>query len=243
MKMELMPKEKLPENQKNHTIEVVKNFSTTIEEKHVNSILECFERTLKNAELIGAGKNAEVFKLNEPWEEVCVKVLKKNRELINDIDQEFEFQQKINELGINTPKNLLAIEDKTTKQQYLIMERINGYSLKDLSEGKSKKATKDLQNNAIDFFQQLESDINKLNNENIYHRDLHSGNVMFDVITKKPVIIDFGHAMQAYGGDEDKDIFIGFSYITDPRTGKRIEARQTFLKDSLEVKKMKQVYL
>jgi predicted Ser/Thr protein kinase len=140
MKMELMPKEKLPENQKNHTIEVVKNFSTTIEEKHVNSILECFERTLKNAELIGAGKNAEVFKLNEPWEEVCVKVLKKNREIINDLDQEFEFQQKINELGINTPKNLLAIEDKTTKQQYLIMERINGYSLKDLSEGKSKKA-------------------------------------------------------------------------------------------------------
>lgn len=230
-------------SEKQYPIEVLKRFSPKIEEKHINSILECLDRTLKNAELIGSGNNAEVFKLESPWEEICVKVFKKNRQVINDFDQEYEFQQIVNNLGITTPENLLAIENKNTKQQYLLMERINGFSLKDLSEIKNKKTRNDLIEHAKPFFSQLEQDIAKMNKENIYHRDLHPGNVMFDIKTKKPVIIDFGHTMQAYGGDEDKDIFTGMSYITNPKTGKRIEARQTYLKDSIEVKKMKQTYL
>lgn len=232
-----------PREEKNYSVEVLQRFSSKIEEKHTNSILECLDRTLKNAELIGKGKNAEVFKLEHPWEEICVKVFKQDREIINDFEQEFEFQQLINDLGVRTPENLLTIENKDTKQQYLLMERINGFSLKDLSEIKNKKAQKDLRKNAVTFFKKLQENINKMNKENIYHRDLHSGNVMFDIVTKEPVVIDFGHAMKAYGGDEDKDIFVGNSYIIDPRTQKRIEARQTYLKDSLEVQKMKHDYL
>ena len=128
--------------QKNYSVEVLQRFSSKIEEKHINSILECLERTLKDAELIGEGKNAKVFQLQKPWEQICVKVFKKDREVINDFEQEYEFQQMVNDLGITTPENLLAIEDKSTKQEYLLMERINGYSLKDILEGKNAKAKK-----------------------------------------------------------------------------------------------------
>jgi tRNA A-37 threonylcarbamoyl transferase component Bud32 len=228
-----------PREEKNYSVEVLQRFSSKIEEKHINSILECLDRTLKNAELIGEGKNAEVFKLEKPWTSICVKVFKKEREVINDFEQEFEFQKMVNDLGIRTPENLLSIENKTTKQQYLLMERIKGLSLKDLALGKNKKKLSELVNNKETFFKELETNITKMHQDNIHHRDLHSGNVMYDFKTKQPVIIDFGHATKAWSSDEDKDIYIGDGYIKDEVTKRSVFKKIIFSKDMDKLKELK----
>jgi serine/threonine protein kinase len=227
---------------KNYNFEVLKRFSHKIEDKNIDSILECLDRTLKNAEKIGAGKNAEVFKLEKPWNDICVKVFKKEREVVNEFDTEFEFQEAVNDLNIFTPENLLSIENKETNQQYLIMERINGLSLRDLLDGKNEKQHKELKKNSIVFFDELKKNIETMHKENIHHRDLHEGNVMFDFKTKKPVIIDFGSSTRTLSNDSDMEIYSGEGYRPNPATGRNTSVTITFPKDNDQVKELKKLF-
>ena len=232
------------ENQaKDWDFEVLKRFSYKIEDSHIDSILECLDRTLKNAEKIGAGMNAEVFKLEAPWDSVCVKVFKQQREIINEFDVEFEFQEIVNDLNIFTPQNLLSIKNNKTNQQYLIMERIDGLSLRDLLDGKNDEMKIELKKNSNSFFDELKKSIDTMHMNNIHHRDLHAGNVMFDFKTKKPVIIDFGHATQVLSNDSDKEIYFGEGYRPNEQTGKKVPVTISFPKDNEKVKELRNYFV
>jgi serine/threonine protein kinase len=114
-----------------------------------------------------------------------------------------------------------------------------GLSLKDLALGKNKKKLSELVNNKETFFKELETNITKMHQDNIHHRDLHSGNVMYDFKTKQPVIIDFGHATKAWSSDEDKDIYIGDGYIKDEVTKRSVFKKIIFSKDMDKLKELK----
>lgn len=242
MKLNPIEQSSNTEKRKNYPFEVLQRFSTKIEEKHLDSILECLDRTLKNAELIGEGNNAEILKLKRPWTSICVKVFKKGREVINDFDQEFEFQQKVNDLNIRTPENLLSIENRKTKQQYLLMERIDGLSLNDLLLEKNKQKYEDFKNHSSSFFMELQNNIGKMHRENIHHRDLHSGNVMFDFKSKNPIIIDFGHATQVFSDDEDRLIYSGTTTRISEETGRKVFIRTVFPRDMEKIKELKSIF-
>jgi len=55
------------------------------------------------------------------------------------------------------------------------------------------------------FFEKLEKFFEKMHDKNIYHRDVHEGNIMIDRKTGAPYVIDFGTA--AHGNEED--VYIG----------------------------------
>ncbi len=227
---------------KDWDFEILKRFSHKIEDEHIESILECLDRSLKNAEKIGAGMNAEVFKLEAPWSSVCVKVFKQQREIINEFDIEFEFQETVNNLNIFTPESLISVKNNNTNQQYLIMECIDGLSLQDLLNGKNNEMRDELIKNAASFFEELKNNINTMHANNIHHRDLHMGNVMFDFSTKKPVIIDFGHATRVLSDDSDREIYIGDKYRINEQTGRKVPVKVSFLKDNEKVKELKNYF-
>jgi tRNA A-37 threonylcarbamoyl transferase component Bud32 len=149
---------------------------------------------------IGTGKNAEVFVVDEEefLKKLCVKKVKKFPEVkINPIDIEFDFQDAVNELGIKTPRNVIMVRNKNTKEEYIIMERIMGVSLGDALDPLSTQVLPNAYVHEV-FFQKLKNMIEKMHENRIYHRDLHRGNVMCDE-NGNPVIIDFGAATYGYG--------------------------------------------
>lgn len=197
--------------------EVAKRF---LETKNEEAILKCFETMEKKKVSIGVGKNAEVFGVEgEPlFENLCVKkVAKYPKVKINGIDEEFDFQEAVNRLGINTPRNIMVVQNLETKEEYIIMEKINGHSIGDLTDNLSQAIIPDTYNHDA-FFSDLKGMVEKMHENRIYHRDLHSGNVMVDSMGR-PVIIDFGAADYGYGQDEDIYRATGF-VLEDEKTGK-----------------------
>ena len=70
------------------------------------------------------------------------------------------------------------------------MERLNAISLEDILEGKAKLPAK-YDHDA--FFVKLRKFVKKMHEEqHVYHRDLHQGNIMVNIDTGNPHIIDFG---------------------------------------------------
>ncbi|MCX6716686.1 MAG: phosphotransferase [Candidatus Taylorbacteria bacterium] len=81
----------------------------------------------------------------------------------------------------------------------LAMERLNAVSIKEVLEG-DKELPESFDINK--FFLALRTYLYKImHNKGIHHRDLHEGNIMIDIESGKPCIIDFGKS--SYGSSED----------------------------------------
>lgn len=231
----------LKENNTGNKLEVIKKYVETINEQE---IVSCLEKTLLNAEKIGFGNNAEVFKLQEPFESVCVKVIKKQPQVIvNNLDEEFNFQQKVNETGIKTPKNLIKIKNIETGQEYMVMEKITGRSLSEILKDPNFNM---LQFDIDGFFEKLISMVTKMHDvAKIHHRDLHAGNIMYNTVTMEPVIIDFGHATESYMSDSDIENIYRNQYakIWVPEKGRHVTYTDTtFPVDNDKVKDLKKEF-
>jgi serine/threonine protein kinase len=151
--------------------EVVKRF---LEQKNEDAILECLETMDKKKKSIGVGKNAEVFAVeDEPmFENLCVKkVAKLPKVKINGIESEFEFQEEVNNLGIRTPRNIMVVRNTDTREEFIIMERIKGHSIGDITDLRSNIFVKDTYNHEA-FFQELKEMVNKMHERRIYHRSI-----------------------------------------------------------------------
>lgn len=227
--------------QNNIPFKVIERFTKKLNQEQEEEILTCLEETIISAEKIGFGANAEVFKMHHPYQSICVKMLKKNRTIINTAKEEAEMQSKINELGVTTPKSLLRVKNQKTGQEYLLMERIEGYSLDQIQQNQEKFA--DIRKMIdVNFFQEVERMFKILHENKIHHRDFHSGNLMIDVINKKPVIIDFGATVETWTDDED-EIYRPIVSMRDPNDNKIKDTIQKFLIDKNEIKKMKEMFL
>jgi serine/threonine protein kinase len=81
----------------------------------------------------------------------------------------------------------------------IAMERMNAVSIKEVLENK-KELPKSF--NRQDFFKKLREFIVSMNEDtDVHHRDLHEGNVMIDIETGNPCVIDFGKATRGIGHD------------------------------------------
>lgn len=227
----------LKKNSKENDLEVIKKYVESVDQ---DALVECLEKTLFSGEKIGEGNNAEIIQLQEPFNSICVKVIKKNpMVLVNSLDEEFNFQQEINNLGIKTPKNLLSVKNIHTNQEYLVMEKIEGYSFKEI-----------LDNPLFDFlefniesnFEKITSMINIMHKNGIYHRDLHAGNIMYDTKNNIPVIIDFGHATKSYfSNPEPREIYENqFARIWNPEKGRHVTHSDVrFYNDESKIREIK----
>lgn len=191
--------------------EVVRSYAEKFNDAE---IIACMEDVLKNSEIIGVGKNAEVFDL-PGYEELCVKKLIKNPEkVINSIDTEAEIQREVFDMGIATPMYYKKLRDNTNGQEYLVMQRIKGYSVGDLLyaidedrtilDGHKEKihSIAGLYNHE-EFIEKITNMIKTLHARGLYHKDLHTGNIMINE-DAEPVIIDWGAAGYEALSDEDE---------------------------------------
>jgi tRNA A-37 threonylcarbamoyl transferase component Bud32 len=181
----------------------VEHVQRLIESKETENIIECILKIELYATPIGEGGNAIVYiPEEESLQTVCIKKGKEKPQIVfNNIDEECEIQKTLKNLGVRTPLTILSFTTKE-KGDYFIMERINGYSVKDILE------KPDLLPEKFDyptFCKSLDGQISKMHKAygivgGIYHRDLHDGNVMIDE-EGLPVIIDFGTAVKGTGSD------------------------------------------
>ena len=83
----------------------------------------------------------------------------------------------------------------------MAMETILGNSLKDVEE---RKAVLPDDFDMESFFDEAEQMLTIMHKKNLHHRDLHSGNIMFENKDGKikPVFIDFGHSAYSYGHED-----------------------------------------
>ncbi len=187
---------------KTQGFEVKKRF---LENKNEQAVIECLNELESNKKSIGYGHNAEVFIAEgvEVLKEFCVKkMLKLPKVKINSVEAEFDFQEEVNNLGIKTPRNVMMVKNKTTTEEYIIMERVNGHSIGDILDPHNREAILSEGYVHEDFFKKLQAMVKKMHDNRIYHRDLHKGNVMINE-NGEPVIIDFGAATHGYGDDDD----------------------------------------
>ncbi len=175
----------------------IKKVQKIVESRETEALIECIESLEIHAESIGEGGNAEVLAIAEgPFSKVCLKRLKETPQIdCNTIDRENELQGMARKAGVRTPLSLISIT--TEKGDFLIMERVIGSTLEEILATPSKLP----ENFSHEvFIKELDEQIARLHSAGIYHRDLHSRNVMINE-EGLPVIIDFGTATEGSGGD------------------------------------------
>ncbi len=185
--------------------EIIPTNENSLDEEHLENIISTIEYIKLNQQELGKGRAAAVIVF--PNKEYCVKaVFDKSLEFsYNDIYMEHEMQEEARDAGVRTPK-VIASAVSESKDPYLIMEEIDGFSLRAIIDG-NKKLPDGFDEEK--FWKDLDLEIKKLHDAKIYHRDLHAGNIMIDYETCLPVIIDYGHAKHKYG---QEDIYLEENY-------------------------------
>lgn len=174
-------------------------------EKMAISAMESYlKKNVDEGEEIGHGRTAEV-KILEEDKTICMKAVFNKEVAKNDCEKEMEFLNELSQKGYSVPKPVCTI--KTEGDDYFFMETVatsenpNGLSLADLVD---KDKINELPKN-FDFkifFQALHQMVDDLNDkENLYHRDLHLGNIMINS-EGLPSIIDFGDAEKVMGNED-----------------------------------------
>lgn len=170
-------------------------------EKEAQDIVKTVENTLNNrSESIGRGATAEVYvkKLENGHSQYCFKFIYNLQSpdylKYNNIKEETGFLLKLYNLnlkGVKIPEPIGYIE--TDLAHVLIMEKLNAITLASVLEEGEKLPTSF---NAEDFFKRLEEFVLEMHKNRIHHRDLHSGNIMIDIETGEPCMIDFGRSKE-----------------------------------------------
>ncbi len=130
----------------------------------------------------------------------CVKMIPDvhSEHTVNDIEAEFNYQQKVHDLGVRVPLPFLAAE-AADGRAFLAMETINGCSWDDVVvRGVQLPAKYDHER----YWKKAKEMFERMHAEGYHHRDVWRGNLMVEEATGDPVIIDFGNATYAFG-DED----------------------------------------
>lgn len=198
-------------------------------EKQKELARQILEEQYQRRKNLGKGKAAEVWDSDNDFLKkiLCVKTTHDPTASVNNPSREFDLQLEYSKAGVRVPKAQILIQeknDKLQKQDFIVMEKINGPNLEQLldqMEAEDKKFT-------ADEFKRISNDIaeqiEKAHAAGLYHRDLHFGNIMFDE-EMNVYLIDFGDATTAFASSEDSEI-----YSTDTvRDGKPV--RVVFPKD------------
>jgi len=217
---------------KEHDGQLEKEYQDRIEAEMVAAI----EKIIAEHFLLGEGKAGQVFDFpNFSITDLpaCIKIIRpeleelRNKDLIEfrriqnlSPEEEFKLQDKLYSEGFrHTPKPLFY--GHYGKYQFLIMEKISGYTLKEIIAAKAK-----LVNLSWNDLEQLLIKLHR--RHGVAHRDLHAGNIMVktketltpdsELSGEQLVIIDFGLSKRTGGMPtrEDYTLTIGKNSIIYP---------------------------
>ena len=209
----------------------IKKIEILTESKDTDAIIQCIEKLGLEIEKIGEGGNAEVFSIlgESDFSHLCLKKIKEEPQIKNqNIEREHNFQIRAKKSGIRTPITLVSFESE--KGSYLIMEKINGYSIRDIAK-KNEFLPEEFELTKFEI--QLKQEVQKLHNAGIVHRDLNTGNILIDDQCN-PVIIDFGTACE---GNPDSDwVYEETVSIKSPTTGKYEIRSGAYVNDKESIK-------
>ena len=176
---------------------------------HRIKILSVIEHLIERGDRqVGKGKTAEVHYAGTN-NGVCIKIINKktiqeDAQFFHSIKQEAWLHDEAFKISdrVRVPKPYLSWilqDDNGDNVEIFVMEKLPAITLDSIINGdESVPANFDIRN----FFELLREFIQKLHDAGIYHRDLHAGNVMVDIETGDPYVIDFGSSIKALG-DED----------------------------------------
>jgi serine/threonine protein kinase len=156
---------------------------------------------------LGDGNTSEVFFLGKN-KNLCVKILKKTYDGTYRVPfaKEMKFLEDVYGIDseVKTPKPYLIAEhtDGETEVKFILMERINAVSIRDIIE-KNGKFPDNF--NVEDFRKKMLNFIDMMHNRNIHHRDLHDGNIMLGE-DGQIYVIDFGRSGVSFGDENPYSI-------------------------------------
>ncbi len=184
------------------------------------------------------GMNARIYELPiEDNSTLLIKEMRKEKKsgfAQNTSEMEMDIQDTLHEdLKLSVPLPVAIIEQKIRDYdnkkldnvELIIMEKIAGLSVGDYRRA-LKGTPYDLPNefDINEFMSELESEVEIMHKNHIYHRDLTPNNVLIGE-DGRPIIIDFGTTGYSWGG-EDEDPYVaknqtviinGNRYIQDAR--------------------------
>lgn len=214
-----------------------------------NGLSEIVDYVLKyRREFIGEGMTAKVFKY-PPNKKLCIKVIdsetiSKDYEFkgFNSLKEEGEFLLRISRLNrgkVKVPIPLASFSVKSENDvntQVLVMETLDAVTCRSVLDFENELPEKF---NIDRFMSDLRKFIDDMHSLSVHHRDLHAGNVMIDVNTGDPRIIDFGIGI--LGLQEDDDVYqipkADGSIIRLPKDTQKIEElNRDFRKSNLLTK-------
>lgn len=171
-----------------------------------NHLCAISEELFKDELEVGRGNFSKVYQDTEAG-----LVYKKEKPFVipkNTVHEEAEYLTELYNMSddVIVPMPIASVvanmvrdkDGRKLKQSVLVMQKINGYSLdkilSDPEQGKEKLVFPETFNVDV-FFEALRSFIIRMHHEKgIYHRDLYDRNIMVDIKTGKPALIDFGEA-------------------------------------------------
>jgi len=179
-------------------------------ENHEEKILKMIENLINRREYkpIGKGDYGEVFSVGKQ-NATCLKFMSPDTLypglVQNSFLREANFQEEVSKIkfkGVKVPfpywTASLTSEDGESLQIFA-MQKMNAITVNDLFAGEGKLP----ENFDLEYFMDtLTKFINEMHNRNLYHRDLHFGNVMIDMETGDPVVIDFGKSTKASSSED-----------------------------------------
>ncbi|MCF6276860.1 MAG: hypothetical protein L3J07_03375 [Candidatus Magasanikbacteria bacterium] len=167
------------------------------------------DRAVNPDNFLGEGGIGRVVDLGS---DVCIKFMlnranSENKHLYNlgcSPKEEVEFMHKLKDFlseGVHSPN--VAAYYVGNEGAAIIMEKINGLNLQFILLGKESLPEGF---NIDNFFERLDGYLQDMHSEfGIAHGDIYARNIMIDIETGNPVLIDFGRSMYLKGDDPTKD--------------------------------------
>lgn len=152
----------------------------------------------------GRGKTGEVYRDTKD-ERLCYKTIINfaSYESWNSVEKEAHFLEELENFsveGVRTPRVYSVIDLPEVKA--IVMEFLPAKNI-DIIEEKKLPLPEGF--DVRDFFRRIRAYIQALHERNIYHRDLHGGNILIGD-DGTPYIIDFGQSAHAFTSEHAYDI-------------------------------------